>query len=67
LAGEVHFWLTLTFALGHKQLPASYALAARPALDRLEVGLSAERLAAVREAAAAATLEELGRSARQSV
>ena len=59
--------VTLTFALGHEQLPASYAFAARQALDRLEAELSAEQLAAVREAAAAATLEELGRTVRQSV
>ena len=55
----------LTFAMGHEQLPPSYAFAARPALDRLEVELPAEQLAAAREAAAAATLEELERTARQ--
>jgi tetratricopeptide (TPR) repeat protein len=53
----------LTFALGHEQLPASYAFAARPALDRLEAELPAEQLAAARAAAAAATLEELERTA----
>ncbi len=57
----------LTFALGHEQLPPSYAFAARPALDRLEAELPPEQLAAAREAAAAATLEELERTARQSV
>ena len=56
----------LTFALGHEQLPASYSVAARPALDRLEAELPPEQLAAAREAAAAATLEELERTARQS-
>jgi predicted ATPase/class 3 adenylate cyclase/tetratricopeptide (TPR) repeat protein len=66
-AEEERAAVTLTFALGHEQLPASYALAARPALDRLEAELSAEQLAAVREASAVATLEELGRTARQSV
>jgi predicted ATPase/class 3 adenylate cyclase len=66
-AEEERAAITLTFALGHEQLPASYAIAARPALDRLEAELSAEQLAAVREASAAATLEELGRTARQSV
>jgi hypothetical protein len=66
-AEEERAAVTLTFALGHEQLPASYAIAARPALDRLEAELSAEQLAAVREASAAATLEELGRTARQSV
>jgi predicted ATPase len=57
----------LTFALGHEQLPPSYAFAARPALNRLEAELPPERLAAAREAAAAATLEELERTARESV
>lgn len=66
-AEEERAAVTLTFALSHQQLPASYAIAARPALDRLEAELSAEQLAAVREASAAATLEELGRTARQSV
>ena len=66
-AEEERAAVTLTFALGHEQLPASYALAARPTLDRLEAEFSAEQLAAVREAATAATLEGLGRSARQSV
>ncbi len=53
----------LTFALGHEQLPASYAFAARPVLDRLEAELPPEELAAARKAAAAATLEELERAA----
>ena len=58
----------LTFALGHEQLPSSYAYPARPALDRLEAELPAERLSAARgPAPAAATLEELERTARQSV
>jgi len=56
----------LTFAIGHDQLPPSYAFAARPALDRLEAELPPERLKAARDAAAAATLEELERTARQS-
>ena len=56
----------LTFVLGHEQLPASYSYAARPALDRLETELPPEQLAAAREAAAAATLEELERAARES-
>ena len=55
----------LTFALGHEQLPASYALTARPALDRLEAELPPEQLIAARDAAAAATLEELERTARR--
>jgi predicted ATPase/class 3 adenylate cyclase len=49
----------LTFALGHEQLPESYAFAARPALTRLEAELPPEQLVAVREAAAATTLEDL--------
>jgi len=57
----------LTFALGHEQLPASYAYAARPALDRLEAELPHEELEAAREAAAAATLEELEQTALQPV
>ena len=57
----------LTFVLGHEQLPPSYSYAARPALDRLEAELPPEQLAAAREAAAAATLEELERTARQPV
>jgi predicted ATPase len=53
----------LTFAIGHEQLPPSYSYAARPALKRLEAELPPEQLAAAREAAAAATLEELERTA----
>ena len=53
----------LTFAIGHEQLPPSYSYAARPALKRLEAELPPEQLAAAREAAAAATIEELGRTA----
>jgi hypothetical protein len=49
----------LTFAMGHEQLPPSYSFAARPALERLEAELPPEQLAAAREAAAAATIEEL--------
>ena len=57
----------LTFAIGHEQLPPSYSFAARPALERLEAELPPEQLAAAREAAAVATLEELERTARRSV
>jgi len=53
----------LTFALGHEQLPASYAFAARPALTRLESELPPEQLVTAREAAAAGTLEDLERRA----
>jgi predicted ATPase/class 3 adenylate cyclase len=64
-AEEERAAVILTFAIGHEQLPPSYAFAARPALDRLEAELAPEQLAAAREAAAAATLEELERTARQ--
>ena len=57
----------LTFAIGHEQLPPSYSFAARPALERLEAELPPEQLAAAREAAALATLEELEQTARRSV
>jgi predicted ATPase len=53
----------LTFAIGHEQLPPSYSHAARPALERLEAELPPEQLAAARRAAAAATIEELERTA----
>src|SRR5712691_3515470 len=49
----------LAFAMGHEQLPPSYAFAARPALDRLEAELPPEQLAAARLAAAATSLEDL--------
>jgi hypothetical protein len=49
----------LTVAMGHEQLPPSYAFAARPALDRLEAELPPEQLAAARLAAAATSLENL--------
>lgn len=55
--------MLLTFAIGHEQLPPSYSYAARPALKRLEAELPPEQLAAAREAAAAATVEELERTA----
>jgi predicted ATPase len=56
----------LTFAIGHEQLPPSYAFAARPALDRLEAELPPEQLIAARKAAAVAMLEELERMARHT-
>jgi predicted ATPase/class 3 adenylate cyclase/tetratricopeptide (TPR) repeat protein len=49
----------LTFALGHEQLPPSYSITARPALEALEAELSSEQLAGVRLAATAASLEDL--------
>ena len=49
----------LTFALGHEQLPPSYSIAARPALEALEAELPPEQLAAARLAAAASSLEDL--------
>ena len=57
----------LTYTLGHEQMPQSYSSAARPALERLEAELPPKQLAAAREAAAVATLEELERTARQFV
>jgi tetratricopeptide (TPR) repeat protein len=49
----------LTFALGHEQLPPSYSIAARPALEALEAELPPEQLAAARLAAAATSLDDL--------
>jgi hypothetical protein len=49
----------LTFALGHEQLPHSYSIAARPALEALEAELPPEQLAAARHAAAATSLDDL--------
>jgi ATP/maltotriose-dependent transcriptional regulator MalT len=49
----------LTFALGHEQLPPSYSIAARPALEALEVELTPDQLAAARLAAAGTSLEDL--------
>ncbi|MGZ8693006.1 MAG: ATP-binding protein [Gaiellaceae bacterium] len=49
----------LTFALGHEQLPPSYSVAARPALDALEAELPPDQLASARVAAAAASLDDL--------
>src|SRR6266508_5158408 len=49
----------LTFALGHEQLPPSYSLAGRPALEALEAELPPEQLAAARHAAAATSLDDL--------
>ena len=49
----------LTFALGHDQLPPSYAIAARPALEALEAELPPEQLAAARVAAATTDIGDL--------
>ena len=51
--------MLLTFALGHEQLPPSYAIAARPVLEALQAELPSEELAAARRAAAFASLEDL--------
>jgi hypothetical protein len=64
-AEHQHAAVLLTFAIGHEQLPPSYSFAARPALEQLEAELPPEQLAAAREAAALATLEELKRTASQ--
>lgn len=66
-AEEERAAVILTFALGHEQLPASYAFTARPALTRLEAELPPEQVVAAREAAAAATLEDLERTARREL
>ncbi len=63
-AEQVRAAVILTFVMGHEQLPPSYSYAARPALKRLEAELPPEQLAAAREAAAAATIEELERTTR---
>jgi predicted ATPase/class 3 adenylate cyclase len=55
----------LTFAIGHEQMPPSYAYAARPALDRLEAELPPNELAAALEASAGATLEGVVRMAQE--
>ena len=57
----------LTFALGHEQLPPSYSIAARPALEALEAELSPAQFAAARLAAAATSLEDLITQALGSV
>ena len=57
----------LTFALGHEQLPPSYSVAARPALEALEAELPPEQLAAARLAAAATSLEDLVTQALQPI
>jgi len=57
----------LTFAIGHEQLPPSYARAARPALERLEEGLPPEQLAVARDAAANASLDDLVEQALAAV
>jgi predicted ATPase/class 3 adenylate cyclase len=57
----------LTFVLGHEQLPASYSLAARLALEALEAELPPEQLDSARLAAASASLEDLVRQALEPV
>jgi len=57
----------LTFALGHEQLPPSYGVAARPALEALEAELPPEQLAAARLAAAATSLDDLVMRALETV
>jgi predicted ATPase/class 3 adenylate cyclase len=49
----------LIFALGHEQLPPSYGIAARPALEALEADLLPEELAAARHAATTTSLDDL--------
>ena len=59
--------MILTFAMGHEQLPPSYSFAARPALERLEAELPPEQLAAARDAAAPASLDDLVEQALAAV
>ena len=66
-AQEERAAVILTFAIGHEQLPPSYARAARPALERLEAKLPPEQLAAVRDAAAQASLDDLAEQALAAV
>lgn len=57
----------LTFALGHEQLPPSYGIAARPALEALEAELPTEQLVSAQLAAATASLEDLVAKALEPV
>jgi len=57
----------LLFSLNHPGLPASYRMAAQPALDALEAELPPEDFAIAREAAATAELEELVESVRRDL
>jgi predicted ATPase/class 3 adenylate cyclase len=56
----------LIFTLGHEQLPSAYGYA-RPALQALEAEMSADDLAAARDAAAHTTLAELVQQALAAV
>ena len=55
----------LTFVFGTPGFPPFYFISARPELDRLEAGLAPEELAAAREAAHAADLQEVVAAAQQ--
>ena len=57
----------LAFALGHEQLPPSYSVTARPALEALEAELLPEQFAAAQLEAATASLEELVTQALQPI
>jgi predicted ATPase/class 3 adenylate cyclase len=54
--------LVLSYVHYHSGLPPSYLLASQPELDRLEAELSPDELSAAREAAAAASLDDLADS-----
>jgi predicted ATPase/class 3 adenylate cyclase len=56
----------LSFALGHPALPDAYRAVVQPELDRLEADQQADELAAARQAAAAADIEELVADALQT-
>ena len=49
----------LLFSLGHEAMPATYRQVAEPTLDELQAKLDPDELAAAREAAASADLQEL--------
>jgi predicted ATPase/class 3 adenylate cyclase len=57
----------LLFSLNHPGMPASYRMVAQPALDALEAELPPEDLAAAREAAATAELEEVVEAVRRDL
>jgi Mg/Co/Ni transporter MgtE len=49
----------LLLSLGHEAMPATYRQVAEPTLDELQAKLDPDELAAARESAASADLEEL--------
>jgi hypothetical protein len=57
----------LLFSLNHPGMPASYRMVAQSDLDALEAELSPEDLAAARDAAATADLEEVVEAVRRDL